>query len=217
MKREEVRLVDEIAIRDFGMTGLVLMENAGRGAAQLLERWSSRDQPMKILCGRGNNGGDGYVIARHLQLAGFEVQIVSVVPLDRLTDDAAANARIALAAEIPLRVVGNANELKTAIDAYDQLIDCLLGTGARGAPRGIYRDAILLANSLRGPRVAIDVPSGLDCDTGIANEPTFRANATITFVAEKDGFANPQAEAFVGQISVVPIGVPRKLLEQFGL
>lgn len=217
MKREEVRRIDEIAIREFGMSGLVLMENAGSGAARLLERWASRDQPMKILCGRGNNGGDGYVIARHLQLAGFEVEIVSVVPLERLADDAAGNAKIAQAADIPIRIAMSVKELEDALHLYDHLVDCLLGTGAQGAPRGIYRDAILLANSLAGPRTAIDVPSGLDCDTGHASEPTFRATATITFVAEKQGFANPEATEFIGQVEVVPIGVPKKLLARFGL
>ena len=198
------------------MSGLVLMENAGRGAAErICARYSN--QPVTILCGRGNNGGDGYVIARHLQVAGFMVEIVSVVPLDRLAADASVNAKIAVAAEIPISEVSEREDLASAIRADSLIVDCLLGTGARGAPRGLYRDAIELANSVPGPRVAVDLPSGLDCDTGVAQDPTFRADVTVTFVAAKDGFVNPGANAFTGEVEVVSIGVPQKLLSRFGL
>lgn len=217
MKREDIRRIDEVAIRDFGMSGLVLMENAGRGASERICARYSANQPVTVLCGRGNNGGDGYVIARHLQLANFAVSVVSVVPLDRLTGDARANAQIAIAAEIPIREVNDRSELAFAIQADSLIVDCLLGTGASGAPRGPYRDAIELANSVTGPRVAIDLPSGLDCDSGTPQDPTFRADVTITFVAMKDGFGNSNAAAFTGEVEVVPIGVPQKLLSRFGL
>ncbi|MEO1526448.1 MAG: NAD(P)H-hydrate epimerase [Planctomycetota bacterium] len=217
MKRHEVRQVDEVAIREFGMTGLVLMENAGRGAAQALQQWCDPKVPVQLLCGSGNNGGDGYVIARHLQLAGYKVQILSLASFDRLADDARVNATIAELAEIPILHVTEPTDFETAIQNGETVIDCLLGTGAQGAPRGLYRVAVEAANEREGRRVAIDLPSGLDCDSGVPSDTTFRADVTITFVAPKDGFANPTASPFLGDIAVVPIGVPLKLLARFGL
>ncbi len=205
LSREQVRQVDQIAIDDFGMSGLVLMENAGRGAAEIIHRISPPGG-VAILCGKGNNGGDGYVIARHLQLAGREVVIVSVVDIGELSGDASANATIAAKADIPIT---------QCIVDRPIIVDCLLGTGARGAPSGIYADFVRAANAALAIHIAIDIPTGLDCDTGQASEPTFRADHTITFVASKVGFQKGDANKFTGVIHEVGIGVPTKLLDRF--
>ncbi|QEF99429.1 Bifunctional NAD(P)H-hydrate repair enzyme Nnr [Stieleria maiorica] len=222
MKREDVRRVDQIAIGTYGISGLVLMENAGRGAAEhiaALHHGSGADvkRPVCILCGPGNNGGDGYVIARHLELLGFPVRIVSLVPTDRLTGDAFANAAIAMKAGLPIQVARSAEDLEQLLVDDEIVVDCLLGTGATGAPRGLYADAVTVANARRGVRVAIDLPTGLDCDTGIPSDVTFRADMTVTFVAQKDGFSNSEAKPWLGTIHVVGIGVPKMLLMEFGV
>jgi NAD(P)H-hydrate epimerase len=216
LTREQVRSVDQIAISQFGMSGLVLMENAGRGAAERIAELALQG-PVSILCGPGNNGGDGYVIARHLELLDYAVRIVSLVKLDSLSGDALANARIAQAAGILIEFVGQASGLAGRFDACGTIVECLLGTGARGAPRGHFADAVRLANQSEATRVAIDIPAGLDCDSGIASQPTFRADHTFTFVAPKVGFDLADGPEFTGEVDCVSIGVPQRLLERFGL
>ena len=214
LTRDQVRNVDKVAIDQYGIPGIALMENAGRGAAEIIDRISPAG-PIAILCGRGNNGGDGYVIARHLELFGRDVRIVSVVELAQLSGDAQTNARIASRAEIGITIAANHDQLQQALAGAATIIDCLLGTGAQGPLRGIYADAVKLANEIdNAMRIAIDIPTGLDCDSGIAATPTFRANHTITFVARKVGFEKDNADSYVGVVHEVGIGVPAKLLRE---
>jgi NAD(P)H-hydrate epimerase len=220
MKREQVRQVDQIAMEQYGMSGLVLMENAGRGAAEGIAAFLKRERggdrlTVCILCGTGNNGGDGYVIARHLAILGYPIRIVSVVETEKLSGDAQVNARIARKSGFSIAVATTVEDLEREIQDGQVMVDCLLGTGATGDPRGIYADAVRLANARQALRVAIDLPTGLDCDSGQPGNPTFQADLTITFVAEKAGFANDAAKPFIGKVQVVGIGVPPVLLEQF--
>ncbi len=228
--RNEVREVDRIAIEEFGIAGIVLMENASRDAAA----WITSQFPpgdVCILCGKGNNAGDGYVIARHIETAetdrdeslesmfaqsgSWRVRIVSIVDCGELSGDAAINHAIAQRAAIPIAIARDAKSLEDLVGTPDVLVDCLLGTGATGPPRGLYADAVRLANRLATNRIAIDVPTGLDCDTGIAADPTFIASATLTFVAPKVGFSQASAEFFLGQVVPIAIGVPKKLLSRY--
>lgn len=230
LTREEVRELDRIAIEQYGIAGIVLMENAGRNAADwITSHFSPGD--VCILCGKGNNAGDGYVIARHIDTAdircggladssaignaSWRVRIVSVVDCDELTGDAAINHEIAVRSGIPVATADDARLLQELVGAPDILVDCLLGTGATGAPRGLYAEAVRLANRLAAKRIAMDVPTGLDCDTAIAADPTFTATATLTFVAPKIGFSQASAAQFLGHVVPISIGVPRKLLERF--
>jgi NAD(P)H-hydrate epimerase len=212
LTRDQVRRVDQVAIQEFGIPGIVLMENAGRGAADVIQRVAP-DGRISILCGSGNNAGDGYVIARHLQLTDREVRLISIVPLESLSGDAAVNAQIAVKSRLEIHVVTSRREIDDLLDDSSTIVDALLGTGARGAPRGLFADAVLAGNEAEALRIAIDLPTGMDCDTGFANEPTFRADQTITFVARKIGFDAIGAEAYLGTIWEIPIGVPRCLLE----
>ncbi len=220
LSRDQVRQIDRIAIDQYGMSGLVLMENAGRGAAEVIDQWLSAKSPRQsgtsqvavcILCGKGNNAGDGYVIARHLQWFGYRVRIVSSCPFAALRGDAAANFKIAMNGDIPMSVF---NEAKLDLSREDCVVECLLGTGASGAPKEPMASMIREANQFTGLRVAIDIPAGLDCDTGTAGEPTFRADLTCTFVAPKIGFALADGPSVVGELAVVPIGVPEKCLRE---
>lgn len=222
---EQSRQVDTVAIRQYGINGLVLMENAGREASRWIAGRIDCAVDVCILCGKGNNAGDGYVIARHLQcdLAAradtapptlANVRIVTVVDPAELRGDAAVNQSIARAAEIPIDVAVDAAEIAGKIGTPDVVIDCLLGTGAVGPPRGLIATAIRVANSLAAWRVAIDVPSGLDADSGISHDPTFHAAATLTFVALKSGFETATAAEALGEVVVLPIGIPWRLLRQ---
>lgn len=223
LTRDEVRAVDRRAIDEFGMTGLVLMENAGRGAAELLVNLRI-DGPVIICAGKGNNGGDGFVIARHLELFGVDVRVLLFANPSDLSGDAATNWRILEDADMPRVVLGRQpvlSDIEHALSHADWIVDALLGTGTVGAVREPYRTAITAINRSARKVLAVDLPSGLDCDTGepIATLPDgtthcVQATHTATFVARKRSFDNPASQAFTGEVHVVGIGIPMKLLDE---
>jgi NAD(P)H-hydrate epimerase len=214
LSREQVREVDRRAIEEFGMSGLVLMENAGRGCTDVLCGLGVRG-PVVICCGRGNNAGDGFVIARHLDLRGHEVCVLLFGAPADLRGDAAANFAILAHCGIPLRVVTAQEDAgwQAELAGVDWIVDALLGTGARGQPRPPLDGVIPCLNRQPARRLAVDLPSGLDCNTGEPAPATFRADHTCTFVAAKRGFASPAAQAYLGHVHVLDIGAPRKLVE----
>lgn len=215
LNRRQSRLVDERAIEKYGMSGLVLMENAGRGAVDVMQTVGF-NVPVVICCGKGNNGGDGFVIARHLDNQDLDVTVLLFADPTLLTGDAADNFAILEKAEIEIEVVESptADELDSLLADAGCIVDALLGTGSQGEPRKPV-DLVIDAINRRGvPVFAIDLPSGLDCDSGAAPKHVIRAAHTITFVAAKPGLLKPAAAEFVGQLHVVDIGVPRKLIEE---
>ena len=218
LTRSQVRRVDQLAIDRFGMAGLVLMENAGRGVVDVL-CGGQPPGPIAVCCGKGNNAGDGFVIARHLDNRGVPVKVLLWSDPEDLRGDAAANYRILAATDVPIvRLAGPAadwqDRLDTELVGTAWIVDALLGTGAVGEPRPPLDAVIDRLNRHPGKRLAVDLPSGLDCDTGEPAQHTFRADATCTFVATKPGLAAPAAADYVGRIHVVDIGVPRKLVER---
>ena len=220
LSRAEVREVDRRAIEEFGVPGVVLMENAGAGAARLLESLGITG-PVAIACGKGNNGGDGVVIARHLECAGHAVKIILACRPEEIRGDAAVNLAIAQRSGLAIECLADADQAawERALAGADWIVDALLGTGASGAPTGTVATAIAAITAARGRGVArvlaVDLPSGLDCDTGTAAGACVRADATATFVARKRGFDAAGAAAFTGAVHVVGIGAPRAVLAQF--
>jgi NAD(P)H-hydrate epimerase len=220
LSREEVRSIDARAAGELGLPTLVLMENAGRGAAEWLRPRLRASPPTRVVipCGPGNNGGDGGVVARHLDAWGFAVRVVWFARADRIAGDAAVQrdvlARSGLDQDIwdgPL----DAGRLDALFAGADWVVDALLGTGLTRPVEGPLRDAIEAMNRSGRPILALDLPSGLDADAGQPLGVAVRATATATFVAPKLGFSRPGAEAFTGEVHVVEIGVPRRLLEPF--
>lgn len=233
LTRQESRQIDQLAIEKLGIPGIVLMENAGRNATDLIQRYM-QDQKKKltaalIFCGGGNNGGDGFVVARHLHNRGVHVHILATKPIAQLTGDARTNATICKNMNLPIQpappgVVASATH--TTPHQPDLIIDALLGTGFQGTLRPDMLQLIQEINATREqpnpPTIAaIDIPSGLDCDTG--QHPTtrrgeplhaVRADLTVTFVAPKVGFAQPDAVPYLGRVEVVDIGTPPELLAQ---
>lgn len=224
LSRDQVRDVDRRAFEEYGISGLVLMENAGRGAADLLIAMNLTG-PVIIICGKGNNGGDGFVIARHLEAAGFEVRVFLIGKPEDLSGDAATNLRILQAAGLPIISFDPSDpctNLKSLMedpvwDDPEWIVDALLGTGISGAVREPYRQIIELINDTTASVLAVDLPSGLDCDEGIPLGSCVRATLTATFVARKSGFDRPNADEFTGPVEVLPIGVPRQLLAAYNL
>lgn len=208
------REVDHHAITVLGLPGIVLMENAGRGAAEGILRgpWSG---PVAVLCGPGNNGGDGYVVARHLHLAGRQVHLFHTRAAEALAGDARTNRDVADRLGLPGSAVRDADEVRAArplLERCGLVVDALLGTGSGGDPRSPIADLIELVAELGRPAVALDLPSGLDADSGRPGTPTLRAERTFTFHALKSGLLAPGAAAFTGAVQVVSIGVPADLL-----
>lgn len=214
LTRKQASRVDQLAVAEYGMSSLVLMENAGRGCADVLCR-EGIGGPVVICCGKGNNAGDGFVLARHLDLRGYRVQVLMWSPADQLAKDAAANHRILEKAGAAITVCDEAAETPpAALTEAHWIVDALLGTGVQGDPRPPLDRVIGWINEAAGRKLAIDTPSGLDCDSGHPGDPTVRAERTCTFVALKQGFLAPQAGPCVGQVEVLDIGTPPAVLRQ---
>ena len=163
LTRDQSRAVDRRAIEEFGFLGLVLMENAGRGVVETLERLGI-DGPVVVLCGSGNNAGDGFVIARHLEIRGHEVRVMLLISPEKLTGDALTNYTILTKTNVPIRkLTTDGRPIRQQLDELGTgaawIVDAMLGTGARGEPRPPLDEAIDWLNDQPGRKLAVDVPS----------------------------------------------------------
>ncbi|MBN2376691.1 MAG: NAD(P)H-hydrate epimerase [Sedimentisphaerales bacterium] len=295
LSREQVRKCDKLAIEQFGIDGLVLMENAGNVAAQrvMAHLKSIKGRKVLIVAGCGNNGGDGFVVARHLFNNRYPVEVLICCSRDRIKGDALNNLKIIELMKIPIEYLGQAGpesaagvekqvagvekkvtgvdkqtagvdkqvagadkqvagvdkqvaEVEKKVTGVDKqvaevvtrlggevdlIVDALLGTGTAGPPREPIRTAIVTINQLGKKVVALDIPSGLDCDSGkplavnelgesedVAEQEEGQgglaicADETVTFAAMKKGFLSARARRFTGDITVASIGVDVSLL-----
>lgn len=216
LSREEVRSVDRRTIEEFGLPGIALMENAGRGVFDLLISLEATG-PVKICAGKGNNGGDGFVVARHLDNAGIPVQIYLLADPEQLKGDAAINYRVASRMGISIQSDPDLNQpeaFREFLTEADWIVDALLGTGVQGTIRAPFTTAIQIINDAAGNKLAVDLPSGLDCDTGMPLGDCVIASQTATFVAEKTGFASPESIKYTGTVHVLDIGAPRQVISE---
>ena len=218
MSRDEVREIDRIAIEHFSLPGVVLMENAARGCVDWLRELGVSGQVV-ICAGRGNNGGDGFVIARHLENLGIDVRVLLFADPDAVRGDAAVNLQVLQKSQTPLRIFDatdvDSEQIRGELDNADWIVDALLGTGTRGGLREPISTVISEINAAFARKMAIDLPSGLDCDTGVPvdvdNQIAIEAHNTATFVARKLGFQNEASRPFTGEIRVIDIGVPHAM------
>ncbi len=219
LDRDAVRELDRRAMQEYGIPGIVLMENAGRGCADTLCRLGVAG-PVAICCGTGNNAGDGLVLARHLDLRGVTAELIFWSAPADLRGDAGINYTIADKSRLPIHVCAGPDamaQLERQLEGVTWIVDALLGTGAQGEPRSPLDRVIDCLNAHHAHKLAIDIPSGLDCQTGRPAAHTFRADHTCTFVAAKPGLVAPEARAWIGILHVLDIGVPRALLREFGV
>lgn len=210
---EAMREADRTAINKLGIPGIVLMENAGRGAAELMTRLYPAAGNFIIFCGPGNNGGDGFVVARHLLLTGQRTTVFTTTGPEARSGDAAAAACCAEACGIELRRTGDYSEeeLFGLIASADVAVDALLGTGSKGVPRGEAARVIPLLKAARTV-VSLDLPSGIDPDTGLSEGVFVTADVTATFLAEKKAFEGEPGKLACGNVFICHIGVPARLL-----
>lgn len=216
--REGIRRVDDAAADEFAIPGIVLMENAARGLADVvadIPAPSAPAGPVLIVCGGGNNAGDGFALARHLHNRGFETRVVRLRGRDAYTGDAATNLRVIEAMGLRIEEGGSVG---SATPPPALVVDALLGSGAAGPAREPVAGAIAWINALGAqgaPVIAVDIPSGLDCDNGEApGGVAVRATLTATMGGLKLGFLNPASQAYTGRIVVVDIGAPVELLRR---
>lgn len=211
MTREQVRSVDAWAADSIGLPTIALMENAGRGAAEWLRERLPATARVKLCCGPGNNGGDAGVVARHLALAGIDTETAWFADPEKLSQDARIQHRVLEnlglpTADHPAQV--DPAELDAWLAGADWVVDGLLGTGLTrpvSGPLAIVIDAI---NRSGKPVLALDLPSGLDADSGRPLGLAVRATITATFVAPKVGFGAAGAVDYTGEVRVFPIGLP---------
>lgn len=213
---EEMRNIDMQTIQEIGIPGVVLMENAGLGVVHAIsERW---DCPIavSIFVGRGNNGGDGLVVARHLANRGYDVKTYVMAEPEKFTGDALVNLQIARNMHLLMEFILSEEQLeahKERIAASDLLVDAIFGTGLKGAVRGFAASVIEFINSTGLPVVAIDLPSGLDANTGKVEGPCIRADLTVTMALPKRGLLLYPGADFVGELKVADIGFPGQVVD----
>ena len=218
----QMQQIDRETIEVLGLPGAVLMETAGRAVVKAIDRHPrlGRSRRVLILCGKGNNGGDGFVVARHLQQRcreGFPL-VLLCGKLGELSVDASTMARVA--ENCGIRIVelskNNLHELAQALDKSDLVVDALIGSGAAGAPRGLIGSVIELIREYQVPVVAIDSPSGVEMDTGQVPASALAAELTVTFGFEKIGHRLYPGRSVCGEVVVADIGFPEITAAQTG-
>lgn len=214
MTRDKVRAFDARAINTLGIPGVALMENAGRSCAELVvDKLKGNTEPkVCVFCGTGNNGGDGYVIARHLLNHGLKVTVVVCGDYNKIKGDAKTNLNILERMGQSIERLNPAdNDIAERVAHFNAgssvIVDALFGTGLKGQLSDEYKRLIESINTCNIPVLAVDIPSGLDCDSGKPLGAAIRAKWTVTFVAVKKGFLTADTAQYTGEIFVASIGI----------
>ena len=208
---EESRLLDQIAIQKFGIPGYTLMSRAGQAVFDLLQTEFTLAKRILVCCGAGNNAGDGYVVARLAQKAGYDVTLVSLIEPDKLKGDAQkAYQEWKSLGYLPVEFEAE------LLDTTDVVIDALLGTGLERDVEGEWKELINQVNAAAVPVIAVDIPSGLNADTGNVMGVSIKAEYTVSFIGLKKGLFTHQAREYCGQIIFYDLQVPATVYEQVG-
>ncbi|MCL2336426.1 MAG: NAD(P)H-hydrate epimerase, partial [Firmicutes bacterium] len=213
----EMGAIDRLASNEFGIPGVVLMENAGLQVVKTVETvlGNPADKHVVIFAGKGNNGGDGFVAARHLLNKGAQVQVFLAAEQDHIKGDARINLDIWTKAGqkvLPLTKASDLNLVRLALMHADLVVDALYGTGFKGAIKQPMLSFMEAVNECGKPVVAVDIPSGLEADTGRSAEGCIRASHTVTFALPKIGLLLPESKPYVGKLQVADISIPAALL-----
>ena len=217
----EMQAMDRRTIEAFGLPGRLLMENAGRGATQILLQTFTglTEKKVAVIAGRGNNGGDGFVIARCLFQKGVPVRVYLLAESKTVKGDAAANLKLLRLLGIPVDEIPDGNAFKrykTAMRHQDIWVDAILGTGLKSDVDGYFKEIIDFINAQNKPVFSVDIPSGLDSDTGHSRGACIRAHATTTFGFAKIGHIVLPGAIYTGRLEIVDIGIPDHIAEEVG-
>ncbi len=219
-RAEQMQEIDSAAINDLGIPGLVLMENAGRKTACLLRKYFAQVQggEIAVVAGPGNNGGDGFVIARHLCEMGTDVTVYLLVEGKKIRGDAAVNLGIIKKMGIPVHLVLDRSDVDNLdLDSFAVIVDALFGTGLKRDVVGHFADVVEAINRADCPVVSVDMPSGIDSDSGRIMGVAVMADLTVTYGVAKPGHFVYPGKEMVGILEVADIGIPARIVEQAGL
>lgn len=213
LSRAEARALDRAASERCGVPSVELMENAGRASAEAILGEYPSAKRVTVLAGRGNNGGDGYVVARYLAAAGRRVRVLSTAEPAAATGDALTNVERYRSEGGVLETLaeGSLGALDDALRATDVVVDALYGIGLARALEGVDRAVVERLNASSIPVVALDLPSGLDADRGVPLGIAVRARTTLTFAHDKRGLCTPLGAEHAGRVRVLDIGIPSEL------
>lgn len=214
---KEMKKIDRWCMKNLGISGIVLMENAGRGCVNILEEYFQLEAlKVLIICGKGNNGGDGFVIGRHLQNRGALVKIILTGRSRDLKGDALLNFKLIRKAEVEIYETTDLSKIKKIYKSFNPivLVDAMFGTGFKGKFKGVYHRLIEMINDTDTFIFSIDIPSGINGDDGQVEDTCIIANATATMCLPKRGNYLYPGREFCGDLYIVDIGVPYKLIDK---
>ncbi len=212
--REQMREVDRLMVEEYGIQLLQMMENAGFNLADLLRRYLGgplTGRRVVVLAGRGNNGGGGLTAARRLSAWGATVEVILAASPDELRDAPALQLNILQRMGVPVQ------RFESSLPPHEILVDAVIGYSLEGPSRGVARDLIAAANTSSAPVISLDVPSGVDVDSGEAAGEAVKASATMTLALPKPGLLQSSALAYVGELFLADISVPPDLYVRLGL
>jgi NAD(P)H-hydrate epimerase len=216
---EEMRWCDETTINTYSVPGLLLMENAGRGVAEVIKQEfpALESKHILVICGKGNNGGDGFVVARMLLNDCAHISVLLVASPSELKGDAKTNFKIlqtfAKKSSGQITIQRYSKQLLAKFSQPDIIVDAMFGTGFTGSVRKPFADVIEWVNKQQAKIVAVDIPSGINGTTGVVENCAIRASVTVTFGCLKSGLLCNQGRELVGSVRVVDIGIPRMVSE----
>lgn len=209
--REIIREIDRVSVEEYGIAANVLMENAGRAVCSAALRRFPEARKIAVVCGSGNNGGDGFVAARHLAGKGREVSVYTSAKISKYTGQSRENLLAASKSGVPVvEIAGDASK----ITPCDLIVDALFGTGLDSEVRGAGAELIDFINSSPASRLSVDIPSGIDSNTGAVLGKAVKADATVTFVVPKVGISVYPGVEHAGEIFVAGITTPRHLEDE---
>lgn len=213
---KQIQELDRLAIEDYGVPSLALMENAGREVArEVAGIRPSGKKRVCVVCGQGNNAGDGFVAARHLWNMGVDVDVVLIGHHRQLKNDAAVNLSILKNCGYPVRETTRITPtVRRTLQKADVIVDAIFGVGLNREVCTPFREFIEAINAAKRFVIAVDIPSGLDGTTGEIHGVCVRATRTVTFTFQKKGFLLRQGPKITGTIKVVDIGIPEKLIKK---
>ena len=209
---KKMQRIDRQASEKYGIPPIILMENAGAACALYVQQMlKDKRNEIAVFCGQGNNGGDGFVCARHLINRGFKIKLFFLGKKNHFSKEAKTNYRILL--KMGKKIFKpNPVSVKRKLRDVDLIIDALLAIGLKGRLKKPYFSVIELINNSHKPVVSLDIPSGLDATSGKVCGIAVRAKTTITFGLCKKGLLSPQAKKYTGKLAIADIGLPRNLL-----
>lgn len=216
MTPKQMKEVDSKAINEYGIPGILLMEHAAYSIYQLI-RQKTTCKRITIICGAGNNGGDGLALARQLMVwTDVKLKVIMLADPQKLTSDGKIYYNICKKIEVELLDINQLTnkELNSLIEESEIIVDALLGTGLSRDVEGIYAEVIDMINSSNAYIISVDIPSGIDGETGKIMHKAVKANRTLTFVTPKIGLCLYPAIDYIGKLDVIDIGIPRQIIEE---